>query len=120
MTTRTIAPVRKAIIVQASRETAGAIRSTFDSPDGWRGLLELFAGALPTHRRRVAPTGSVSPSRSSQRLVERGVDVQGGAREDREVAVGLLDEHLELGAAEDHALCAGVPQLVDDTDDHSA
>src|SRR5688500_16998398 len=39
--------------------------------------------------------------RSGQRPVESGLDVQRRAREDRKLGVGLVDEQLELGAAQD-------------------
>ena len=48
-----------------------------------------------------------------QGAVEGGGHVQGRARVDREIAVGLLDQQLELGAAEQHATGAGVPELLD-------
>src|SRR3954453_5362750 len=55
-------------------------------------------------------------ARSGQGAVERRLDVQGGAGEDRQVDVGLVDEELELGAAEQDPLGARVPQLVDQLD----
>src|SRR5689334_23237214 len=56
---------------------------------------------------------------SGERAVERRVDVQGGAREHRQLAVGLLDQQLDLGAAEEQPLGSRVPELVDEGD-HAA
>ena len=63
------------------------------------------------------PLGPEARRRLRQRPVQGGGDVQRRAREDREVGVGLVDEQLELGAAEDDAAGAGVPELVDEPDD---
>ena len=62
----------------------------------------------PLPERHGAGSGSVVEG-----PVEGGVHVEGRAGVDREVGVGLLDQQLELGAAEQHAAGAGVPELLD-------
>ncbi len=85
------------------------------APGGRSFLRQAQVSPLERGNRRQPPGPAISPG-----AVERRGDVEAGAGERRQLEVRLGDQQLQLGAAEQHPLGAGIPQRVDDADDPAA
>ena len=106
-TCATIATLRRSVRFRVFSGMAGLSSLSAGGPRRHTGWSRGRPGRMTQRWDQAQSTGrgTFRPNRESgQGAVERRLDVQRRAREHRQLGVGLLDQQLELGAAEDHAL----------------